>query len=159
MHTENSTSWGQAEADALLANSLRHRRRDHVNREACIVLWGTAILVRAVVRSHFKELIEKAPIRAVNLNTIKARTLNCIARRSSIRSAVSSLLSGLGYSASSPYTSYAMALLEVEHPPRRRTREMDPHSSVARPTQHVQVPEAAGIFTILLHVRRPLPWI
>src|SRR5882762_2479268 len=80
MHTENSKPWGQAQANALLANSLRHRC-DHVEREACIVLWGTAIFVRAVVRSLFEELIEKVPIRAMNLNTIKARTLDGIARR------------------------------------------------------------------------------
>jgi hypothetical protein len=84
MHTENSKPWRQAEADALLANSLRHRR-DHVEHEACIVLWGTAILVRPVVRRLFEELIQKVPIRAMNLNTIKAPTLNGIARRRSIQ--------------------------------------------------------------------------
>jgi hypothetical protein len=84
MHTENSNPWGQAEADALLADSLTHRR-DHVEYEACIILWGTAILVRTVVRGLFEELIEKIPIGAVNLNTIKAPTLDRVARRRSIQ--------------------------------------------------------------------------
>ena len=63
IHTENGKPWRQAEADAFLANSLRHRG-DNVEHEACIVLWKIAIFVRAVVRSLFEELIEKVPIRA-----------------------------------------------------------------------------------------------
>jgi hypothetical protein len=83
-HTENSNPWGQAKADALLANSFRHSRY-HLENEACIVLWGTAILVRAVVRGLFEELIGKVSIRAVNLDTIETRTLNGIARRRRIQ--------------------------------------------------------------------------
>jgi hypothetical protein len=79
IHTENSGPWGQAEADALLANRLRHRR-NHVKHEACIVLWGAAILVRAVVRGLFEELVHKASICAMDLDTIETRTLNGIAR-------------------------------------------------------------------------------
>ncbi len=70
-----SKPWRQAETDTFLANHLRNGR-DHIQHEARIDFWGTAVLVRAVIRSFFEELINKVPIRAVNLNAIKARTLD-----------------------------------------------------------------------------------
>jgi hypothetical protein len=79
-HTEMSKPRGQAEADALLTNSRRHGR-DHIKHKSRIVLWRSPVLVRAVIRCLFEELVQEVPIRGVDLDSVKACTFNGVARR------------------------------------------------------------------------------
>ena len=82
--TYRGNPWGQAEADALLANGRRHGR-SYFEHKARIVLRRTAILVRAVIRRLVEELLDEERIRAVDLDAVKARTLDGIARRRRIQ--------------------------------------------------------------------------
>ena len=67
----NSRSFLPNNADDLL---------DNLQRKACPIFDASTPLIRSLVRYVLKELVDKVTVRAMNLNTVEAGSVNRIVR-------------------------------------------------------------------------------